>query len=163
MLTVASGIPVRSGRTRSRARVSAVSGSTFGAPGWASAEASAPVVSSLSGPSSPSSPFVSGEGRARVFCEVRVIRRRAVCSPRSPDSSLSRSEPIVVTSVRRKGTSSTSWASIGRMVSSVVGSGVPTGSETSAVNSPWWSSGISSDSRLGTAQASQPKQAAIIA
>ena len=73
---------------------------------------------------------------ARVFCEVRATRSRVVCSPRSPDSALSRSLPIVVIRLRSRGTILSSSCSTGTTTSLVVCSGVPTGKLSSTVNSP---------------------------
>ena len=130
-LTTASGMRSTNGRTAASASRSAVAGSVAGA-GF-------PIAGTLAcGTASASfaAPSLGASASVRVFCVVRATRRRVVCSPRSPDSLLSRSLPIVVMSPRRCGIPASSSCSTGSIVSAVATSGVPTGRLSSTVNSP---------------------------
>jgi hypothetical protein len=134
-LTIASGIRATSGRTAASASRSAVAGSVGGASAPSSFfSGSAAFASSAVSPGAPSP--AGAVDTWRVFWAVRATRRRVVCSPRSPDSVLSRSLPIVVISPRSRGTIFNSSCSTGVTVSAVVSSGVPTGRLSSTVNSP---------------------------
>ena len=75
------------------------------------------------------------------------ILKRAECSPSSERCELAASKPTDRIRLSMCSRSARIAASTGARISSVSSSGVPTGSATSKVISPWWTSGSSSEPR----------------